>query len=474
MADADTEARLRRALARYAEAREVDRPPVADVVDRAESPSDGDTSRPQRFVLVAACAALLAGTAVVVWPDGEPRQVSTGPESERSAGGSCGSRSEADDGVDEAGAAVGSGVLPDGREWEARLSGWPPVPALSVVIGGEPAVGATWDEPEWSTAVNDGSLTWDLGVYGGGQFVVGVTPASAERVDVQTPDGDVAHLCPVAVPAFGAVKFVAAQVALEPGTVDIAVLDGAGRRVAQGRATVPSPQTPEGSRRQQAIGSGGQARLPLLVEVDPAAVDLPLGGGETSQDELVRPLATGDAPGGQWALETRRAGAGSSPVLLRMRGPELSSIDRLDLAAAGTGSRGSPLAWHVGRSVDGRYLLDETLPPDVVGTLVWGLVPADVSSVVVSFGDGGTVDVPTVSLRVDGTQGRAFATHLPGDRPVTGMEGRAADGTVRLRATGVDHVDMFDAEVPASGGGLAALDALAPRTDALLTVEPVD
>ena len=77
-----------------------------------------------------------------------------------------------------------------------------------------------------------------------------------------------------------------------------------------------------------------------------------------------------------------------------------------------------------------------------------------------------------VPLGVAGTDWRAFAARLPGGGAMTGMEGRTTDGTVRLRATDVARVDMFDAELASGRAGLASLDGLAPRTEAVLTVEP--
>lgn len=462
MADADTEARLREAIARYAETMVVERPPVQELLDQLERPGTSPprkAPRTRRNLMVAACAAMLVGaTVVAMWPQSEPEGVSTGRDTEEPPPGECGSRPDPQ-GV------LGSGVLPDGRSWEARVSGWLPVLATLVVVDGQPAVGATWDEDEWSAAVTQGTLTWDFGVYGGGQFVLGMVPAATERVELRTPSGDAFRLCPAAVPGVDAVELVVGPSPVEEGDVEAVALDREGRPVAQGAITLPGRGTPEGEGRWQAIEAGGEAHAPFLVQVDPTHLELPLGDAEPPPSG-VEEMVSGGLPSGRWVLEARRVDGEPAQALVRLRAPELSSIDRVTAAELSEDP-----AWHVGHSISGRALLGASRDD---ATHVWGVTPPDVATVVVGLDDGRTIDLPTVSMAWTGVEGRVFAGTVPFGAAVTSMEGQTDDEVVRLRATGVEAVYTFDALVTLDAEGFATLATLGPRTEALMAVEAVD
>lgn len=425
MTDIDTESKLRRGLAQYAEAMAVTPPPLEDLL---EPP----TSRRHPLVLagvgLTAAAAAVAVAGVVLTRD-DPPSVSTTPAIDTTAApGPCEPRQAA-------GVAIARGALPDDRPWAVEVRGTPPGIRTWAVIDGEPGPGVEHNVWSWSGLVNEGMLSWTLAVFEGGRIVHGEVPPSAAGVEVRLAGGHTVSLCPVRVPGLQAVRFAAAALPPGPDVVEIVVLDAEGRTIAGGDVSEMLPPSP---------GDGGYG---FSLDVDDQLVELPLGG-VTAPDPASTPteaVVSGELPSGPWSVRTGLVGDPSDAnyVLEIVPSDPENGLTRADTADAFL----QDPEWHL-TPIDGRLV-------------AWGATPVDVAEVVVTTDGGPQVSIATQPSGIDGFDVRVFGDDLPEGALPTAIEGRAADGTVVFRVADV-------------AGQLGAVDDRLPAATVSLSVDSVD
>lgn len=424
MTDIDTESKLRRGLAQYAEAMAVTPPPLEDLL---EPP----TSRRHPLVLagvgLTAAAAAVAVAGVVLTRDDGPT-VSTSHEGEAAAPRACRPGRAP-------GGTVARGALPDGRRWHVQVEGAPPEVESWTIVAGEGVGGTQHNVWSWSGLVNDGALSWSLDVSEGGRILHGEVPPSTAGVEVRLDGGRTVSLCPVRVPGIDAVRFAATSLPAGPDVLEIVVVDAAGRTIAHGDVAESLP--PE-------LTDGGYG---FSIDIDDQLVELPLGGVAVSDPAAVPTQAavSGELPSGPWSVGTGVVEGPSEPhFVLKLTPPAPDD----GFTVAGTVDDFlRNLEWHLS-PIDGRLV-------------VWGATPVDVAEVVVTTGGGPQVSIPTQPSGVDGFDVRVFADDLPEGALPTAIEGRTADGTVVFRVTDL-------------AGQLGAVDDQLPAATVSLSVDSVD
>lgn len=431
----------RRQISRLVDAIDVGAEPLLLPADR---PDAARTARvgPRRQVAVAAglgaVAAVVVGVvALTVRTESPMPDVAAGVP----ADGQCVDR-VAHDGV------IGTGSLPDGDEWEFRivqegdwLNGW-------VVVDGQRAGGWGHDDASWPSVVNAGMLEAQLLPVDGGWILSVLAPPGSASVTVEMVDGREFELCPAAIGATSAVEFAAGFVGEDTEVRTLRVEDRSGRLMAWAD-DVPYLSSTAGWReadeRMRASlpadrqGSTGHDQRPVIgfgLDIDPSLVQLPLGG--VAVPDYVDPLAaavevaSGELPSGPWSV---RVGSNGDEMAI-----ELTSLD----AGGSGGHRGTAdqiladLAWDV-MLIDGRYL-------------IWGFVPDDVATVVVSLAAGTELPVSTVQPDISGLDLPAFGAALPEGAMITNVEGRDASGTARYRADVGIVESLAGGPQPASAG----------------------
>jgi hypothetical protein len=301
----------------------------------------------------------------------------------------------------------------------------------------------------------------------GGWVLDLLVPAAAASVDVDLTDGTTVQLCPTSVarPApdagpdpTGIVAFAAGFLLDDAFVESIHVHDATGRRLAwiEGVAEQAVQQQLDNRLSEQSLADSLDVRLPegrsdvsLDLDLDPDLVPLPLGG--RAVPGYVDPMAAaaevigGELPGGRWSL---RAGTNGAEIGIRLDGPGVTG-----------GGGGTP------DQVNDLGAINWTVWAADGGLLVSGLAPPEVTTVVVTLGDGGAVPTPTVDTGVAGLDLPVFAVALPESASasdIESIEGVDAAGTVRHRAA-IAGSDTFD-DLHTDGGGLDAVG---------LAIEPV-
>ena len=410
--DPEREAALRRRLASFGEAIVV--PPTTDGSgeDRTEATDLALVrERPHRqrrpLVLAAAAATVtVAGAAGVLaladrdGADDTEATTATSAGTASAAPGDCEPR-VAEDGVIASGPTEGGG-------WEVRVYGEPPHVGTAVSVDGAPAGGTMSDEMSRAPLVNNGAFALNAGLSDERGIVYGEIPRATAVVEVTTDEGGVQSACPVTVPTDELIAWFG--LSLPPGVhpTGARALDTAGQALASGEiGWEPPPGIPD---------AGPPGAIGAHMTADPALVDLPLGGTEMELPPPVQrtEIASGTAEGSPWTL---RAALDSDRADLELE---------YEYGAQAVQPGPTPLAEQSQWSL---VKVDDRL-------IAWGPVPADATSVAITFDDGTAIDIPTVAALADGSA-RAFAGTLPVGMSPTAIEAHRADGSVALQAVDV-------------------------------------
>ncbi len=224
--------------------------------------------------LVAATVAVVGVAAVVTSRLGDGDDVrSAAPADAPGAEPACEPQQAAPDGT------IGSGTFPDGTTWALVVSahlepGSRNLEYGNFVFDGKNSGGWIQDRTSWQNVVNSGRMNWTLHMEDGSLLVVGQVPKGTARVELATHEGGTASTCPVSLPTNPLLDYFA--VLLPPGETL-----GSGQAVdAEGRAlldvVVPDDDNPDALIDIHDTTIDGAVAFDSPV--DPALVDLPLGG----------------------------------------------------------------------------------------------------------------------------------------------------------------------------------------------------
>lgn len=433
------ETAARREITRLVDAIDVGAEPLRPPADRPT----GARSAVRRRMVVAAGLGTVAAAAAGIVAVAPLRTEAPAPDLVIgvSAEGQCEER-VAEDGL------VAAGVLPGGGVWEFQieqeggwLNGW-------LSIDDRRSGGWGHDDQSWPAVVNAGQLSAELQPIEDGLVVSVLAPPDSAKVTVELVNGRELVMCPVAVPVTTAVEFAAGFIPDGIEVRAIRVEDARGRRIAWAddvptlsssaasrdaderlRAKLPADaQLSPGHEERSAIGFG--------LDIDPDLVHLPLGGAAVP--EYVDPLATavevaaGDLPVGRWSV---RAGSNGDETAIELIRPD-----------------GTRSGWK-GGTVD-QLLRDLNWDVDLIAGryILWGFVPDDVATVVVSLADGAELRILPSRRDVAGLDLPAFGAELPEHAVITDVEGHDASGSARYRAELSNLEVLAGTSGPASAG----------------------
>lgn len=270
--DDEFDAAVRTRIRRLVDAVRVPAAPMAPTPHVAP-PSGGRRVR-LAVALVAATVAVVGVAAVVTSRVGDGDDVrSAAPADAPGAEPACEPQQAVPDGT------IGSGTFPDGTTWALIVSAHLEPGSRHLEFGTymfDGQRGPSWDQTpgSWQNVVNMGVMNWGLTMKDGSLLVAGQVPKGTARVEVATHDGGTASTCPVSLPTNPLLDYFA--VLLPPGETV-----GSGRAVdAEGRSllevVVPDDRDPDAPIDPRDATSDWA--LSFGTTVDPALVDLPLGG----------------------------------------------------------------------------------------------------------------------------------------------------------------------------------------------------